>query len=70
MASNLMMEGEISINMLDVRNCGAHNEEPGIWLLVYRKFLSMHLAENLEQRVKVTGSRMAFCIITFTSIDY
>ena len=56
--------------MLEVSNCGAHNEEPRIWLLVYRRFLSMHLAKNLEQRVKVTGLRMAFCIITFTSIDY
>ena len=70
MASSLMMEGERSINMLEVSNCGAHNEEPRIWLLVYRRFLSMHLAKNLEQRVKVTGLRMAFCIITFTSIDY
>ena len=69
MASNLMMEGEIFIYMLDVKTCAVHNEEPMIWLLVYREFLRMHLTKNLEQRVKVTGLRMAFCIITFTSTD-
>ena len=55
--------------MLDVKTCAVHNEEPRIWPLVYRKFLRMHLAKNLEQRVKVMGLRMAFCIITFTSTD-
>ena len=64
-----MMEGEISIYPLYAKNCGVHNEEPRIWLLSYRKFLSIHMARDLEQRVKVTGLRMAFCIITFTSID-
>ena len=63
------MEDEIFIYMLDVKTYAVHNEEPTIWLLVFRKFLSMHLAKNLEQRVKVMGLGMASCIITFTSTD-
>lgn len=69
MAPNLMMEGEMSRYSLYVKHCGVHNEKPRIWLLPHRKFLSMHLAKNLEQRVKLAGLWMAFCIITFTSID-
>ena len=55
-----MMEGEISIYSLHAKHYGLHNEEPRIWLRLYRKFRSIHMARYLEQKSEGNGFEAGF----------